>query len=90
VDKKHRLDQERSTAGLRFSLEIIKEIIKEIIMKDKNKPKQKKLEGGAVEVMCPKCRRTEILYVPAEEVPKCPDCNVRMTIKEVLREGKSY
>ena len=59
-------------------------------MKDKNKPKQKALEGSAVELICLNCRRTEILYVPAEEVPKCPDCNVRMTINEVLREGKSY
>jgi len=59
-------------------------------MKDKKKPKQKTLEGSAVELICLKCRRTEILYVPAEEVPKCPDCNVRMTINEVLREGKSY
>ena len=59
-------------------------------MKDKNKPKQKALEGSAVELICLKCRQTEILYVPAEEVPKCPDCNVRMTINEVLREGKSY
>lgn len=59
-------------------------------MKDKKIPKQKKQVGGAVELICLKCRRTEILYVPAEEVPKCPDCNVRMTINEVLREGKSY
>jgi ribosomal protein S27E len=59
-------------------------------MKDKNKPKYKTRKGSAVELICLKCRRTEIIYVPAEEVPKCPDCNVRMTIREVLREGKSY
>ena len=59
-------------------------------MKDKNKTKQKIPEGAAVELICLKCRRTEIIYVPAEEIPKCPDCNVRMTINEVLREGKSY
>ncbi|HAY40251.1 MAG TPA: hypothetical protein DCY53_13500 [Desulfobacteraceae bacterium] len=59
-------------------------------MKDKNKLKQETREGGAVELICLKCRRTEIIYVPAEEIPKCPDCNVRMTINEVLREGKSY
>ena len=59
-------------------------------MKDKKKPKRKTRQGSAVELICLKCRRTEILYVPAEEVPKCRDCNVRMTINEVLREGKSY
>jgi ribosomal protein S27E len=59
-------------------------------MKDKKKPQHKTPKGSAVELICRKCRRTEILYVPAEEVPKCPDCNVRMTINEVLREGKSY
>lgn len=47
-------------------------------------------ETTAVELICLKCKRTEIHYLPAEELPKCPDCNVRMVIKEVLREGKSY
>jgi ribosomal protein S27E len=59
-------------------------------MKDKKVPGKKARGGSAVELMCPKCKRTEIIYVPAEEVPKCPDCNIRMIIKEVLREGKSY
>jgi ribosomal protein S27E len=59
-------------------------------MKDKKNPQHKTPKGSAVELICLKCRRTEILYVPAEEVPKCPDCNIRMTINEVLREGKSY
>ena len=59
-------------------------------MKDENKSKYKRLEGSAVELICLKCRRTEILYVPAEEVPKCPDCDIRMTINEILTEGKSY
>ena len=86
MDKKNGLDPECSTTGLKSS----HEIKKEITMKDKHKPKQKTRKGGAVELICLKCRRTEILYVPAEEVPKCPDCNVRMTINEVLREGKSY
>ena len=65
-------------------------VIKETTMKDKDKSKYKTREGSAVELICLKCRRTEILYVPAEEVPKCPDCNIRMTINEVLKEGKSY
>lgn len=43
-----------------------------------------------VEVVCPKCRRTEIVYIPKEEIPLCPDCRVRMLLHEVLREGKSY
>jgi len=59
-------------------------------MKNKEIPRKKAREGGAVELICLKCKRAEIIYVPAEEVPKCPVCNVRMTIKEVLREGKSY
>jgi hypothetical protein len=43
-----------------------------------------------VEVVCPKCKYNEIVYVPKEEIPKCPDCRVRMVIREVLEEGKSY
>jgi len=43
-----------------------------------------------VEIMCPKCRHTEIIRMPKEEIPKCPDCkNVRMIIRELLREGKA-
>jgi DNA-directed RNA polymerase subunit RPC12/RpoP len=52
--------------------------------------KNKVREGTAVELVCVKCKRTEILYIPVEEFPKCPDCNIRMSIKEILREGKSY
>jgi hypothetical protein len=59
-------------------------------MKDKKTSDRKKQTGGAVELICLRCKRTKILYVPAEEVPKCPDCNIRMTINEILREGKSY
>ncbi len=43
-----------------------------------------------IEVVCPKCKRTEIIYLPKEDMPKCPKCNIRMGIREVLREGKSY
>ena len=57
--------------------------------KAKKKAKMKERGGGAIEVMCLKCQHTEIIYLPAE-VPKCPDCNIRMSIREVLREGKSY
>lgn len=44
----------------------------------------------AAEVMCPKCGNTEIIYIPREEVPKCPICKRQMVIKELLTEGKSY
>lgn len=43
-----------------------------------------------VELVCPKCKRTEIIYLPADEFPKCPDCDVRMKIRELLKEGKAY
>jgi ribosomal protein S27E len=43
-----------------------------------------------VEVVCPKCDTTAIVYVPREEIPKCPQCGKRMVVKELLKEGKSY
>jgi hypothetical protein len=43
-----------------------------------------------VEVICLKCRYTEIIYLPDEEVPRCPRCNTQMSISELLDEGKSY
>ena len=55
-----------------------------------NKTKRKSHETGTVELICLKCRRTEIHYLSTEEIPKCSDCDVRMVIREVLREGKSY
>jgi hypothetical protein len=62
----------------------------DITMRDKKKSDREVRTAGAVEVICLKCKRTEILYVPTEEIPKCPNCNIRMTINEILREGKSY
>jgi hypothetical protein len=44
----------------------------------------------SVEVVCPKCKRTEIVWLPADDFPKCPVCDVRMKIRELLKEGKSY
>ncbi len=44
----------------------------------------------AIEIVCPKCKRTEIVYITKEEMPKCEDCNVRMVFRELLKEGKSY
>jgi hypothetical protein len=43
-----------------------------------------------IEVLCPKCKLTEIIYLQKEDMPKCPKCKIRMGIREVLREGKSY
>jgi ribosomal protein S27E len=43
-----------------------------------------------VEVVCPKCQRTEIVYIPKEQIPSCPDCRTPMVLRELLREGKSY
>ena len=42
-----------------------------------------------IEIKCPKCKHTEIIYLPDEEIPKCPECNIQMIISELLREGKS-
>jgi hypothetical protein len=44
----------------------------------------------AAEIICPKCKRTEIVYLKSEDIPKCKDCNVRMVFRELLTEGKSY
>jgi ribosomal protein S27E len=43
-----------------------------------------------IEVVCRKCGHTEIIYLPKEEIPKCPKCDRRMVISELLDEGKSY
>ena len=47
-------------------------------------------ESEAVEIECPKCKDTMIVYLPKETVPKCPRCGTQMVIKELLDEGKSY
>lgn len=46
-------------------------------------------ETTMVEVKCPLCDHTEIVYVPNEDMPKCPIHNCTMNIHEVLEEGKS-
>ncbi len=43
-----------------------------------------------VEIICPKCRYTEIIYLPRENLPLCPQCQTQMLISELLDEGKSY
>jgi len=47
-------------------------------------------KSEAIHVKCPVCDHTEIIYIPKEEIPKCPKCGLRMTICELLDEGKSY
>lgn len=42
-----------------------------------------------VQIECPQCRHTEIIYIPIEEMPRCPKCGIRMVIRELLDEGKS-
>ncbi|MGD8367896.1 MAG: hypothetical protein PVG78_09650 [Desulfobacterales bacterium] len=43
-----------------------------------------------VEVVCPKCKQTKIVRLPVDEFPKCAECDMRMKIRELLKEGKSY
>lgn len=43
-----------------------------------------------VEIICPKCRYTEIVYLPLADLPRCPECNTKMMIAELLDEGKAY
>jgi ribosomal protein S27E len=47
-------------------------------------------KAEAVQVKCPICDHTEIIYIPKEEIPECPKCKVEMIIGELLDEGKSY
>jgi uncharacterized protein (UPF0179 family) len=47
-------------------------------------------EKEPIQIICPKCRRSGIIYIPVEEMPRCPDCRVEMMIEELLDEGKSY
>ena len=50
-------------------------------MRDKDEP---------IEIKCPKCGHTQIIYLPDEHVPRCPTCDIQMVISELLDEGKSY
>ncbi len=43
-----------------------------------------------IEIVCPKCKRTQIINLEKEKMPKCEACAVRMVVKEVLREGKAF
>ena len=43
-----------------------------------------------VEIDCPRCQWTGIVYLPKENIPNCETCGVSMMLRELLREGKSY
>jgi ssDNA-binding Zn-finger/Zn-ribbon topoisomerase 1 len=43
-----------------------------------------------IEIECPKCKETQIVYIPKENIRKCPKCHIQMVIRELLDEGKSY
>ena len=43
-----------------------------------------------IQVVCLKCRYTQIVYFPLDDLPLCPECGTRMVIQELLDEGKSY
>ena len=43
-----------------------------------------------IQVKCPRCRLTNIIYIPEQEIPRCPDCDIPMIFEELLDEGKSY
>jgi ribosomal protein S27E len=59
-------------------------------MEKQEKVKEKRERLEAVEVKCPKCRYLSIIYIPQEDIPKCPECGTQMVINELLDEGKSY
>jgi ribosomal protein S27E len=47
-------------------------------------------KSEAIEIVCPRCNRTAIVYIPEQQIPRCPDCNIQMVIRELMKEGKSY
>ncbi len=47
-------------------------------------------KGEPVQVKCPRCGHTQIVYLPVEDLPRCPECGERTVIAELLDEGKSY
>jgi ribosomal protein S27E len=43
-----------------------------------------------VQIKCPRCQLTKIIYIPDQDVPNCPECDIPMVIAELLDEGKSF
>jgi len=60
---------------------VLRSALERWAMRDKREP---------LLVKCPRCRRTQIVYIPEEKIPRCPECHVEMIIEELLDEGKSY
>jgi len=42
------------------------------------------------DVICPKCRCTEIVDIQKEQIPRRHHCGTRMVFRELLKEGKSH
>jgi len=60
---------------------------------NKSVSSMKRGHNEPVQVRCPRCGRHAIVYLPLEDLPRCPnpECKgVRMVIEELLDEGKSY
>lgn len=50
-------------------------------------------QNEPVQLVCPKCRRRTIVYLPIDDLPECenPACKgTKMVIEELLDEGKSF
>jgi len=43
-----------------------------------------------VEVICPQCRRVQIVYLDKETIPECTQCGVEMILHDVLKDGKTH
>jgi ribosomal protein S27E len=57
---------------------------------EKKRRRPRRGRQNSVQVVCPKCGHTEIIYIPEEDIPKCPQCRKQMVFGELLEEGKSY
>ncbi len=40
-----------------------------------------------VEVICPKCKHTQVIYLKREDISKCSECDRSMVIREILGRG---
>lgn len=50
-------------------------------------------ENEPVQLVCPLCRHTIIIYLPVDDLPQCPnpECGgAKMIIQELLDEGKAF
>jgi len=43
-----------------------------------------------VEVICPQCRRVQIVYLDKEKIPECRKCGIQMTLHDILKDGKTH